>query len=165
MKRRNRRIKHERGRRISVYIKKDVSDELLMWLNNQADVGPSIIDVLEKYVKDELISVDVLRRIQVSNEEGSSKRKFDMEEEEVVKTLKTKPIDDVLTIAEEDEVAENVIINREEVFSKDHETKESKESHLIGNKKDNNKDRPPLVQDFNFLSGEGVKKSRFGDKK
>lgn len=56
------------GSNVSVYIRKDTSAQLLKWLNSQKDVGPAIVDALEKHVKGEYITIDRLRSmLEISN--------------------------------------------------------------------------------------------------
>lgn len=66
--------KYKKGDMISLYLKQKVSPELLNWINNQTDLSPSILFILEKYVKGELINADVLKNIgglQLGNFQGT----------------------------------------------------------------------------------------------
>lgn len=56
----------ERKTKISVYIRETTSDELLEWLNSQKYTGPAILNILEKYVKGQIISIDTIKALNLT---------------------------------------------------------------------------------------------------
>lgn len=62
---RNNRIK--KGSGISIYLGKTTSDTLMDWINSQDNLGPTIIDVLEKYIAGKLVYIPNLEGILAEN--------------------------------------------------------------------------------------------------
>lgn len=169
MKKNNKQPVYKKGFRMSLYIRNDVSDELISWLNRQAYAGPSILHILDKYVNGELVSVDVLKDI--GNKDGyntnicysnktkmidnASIDKYDFnentEEKEKIEG-KTKAKEDV-----REEIKENILIGNEIVEEINDAKNEQLEPTNIKDSK-----RPPLSREFSFAKKNNVK-SRFGD--
>lgn len=73
MRIRDKKTVYKRGSRISVYIKKDVSDDFLSWINNQKYAGPAIVDILNLYANGKLISIDAIKQLSVDSTNEKSK--------------------------------------------------------------------------------------------
>lgn len=51
--------KYNKGDTISIYINSDASDELIEWINAQKDIGPAIVDILDKVATNKYIHESV----------------------------------------------------------------------------------------------------------
>lgn len=97
-KSRDKNKRFERGTSMSLYIRADVSDKLLDWLNSHKEVSTAITDTLEKVVNDEYIHKSVLfeylDRMRVEGSEAENRSKS---------VEKTDPVEGVVDLDVEDD--------------------------------------------------------------
>lgn len=55
-------LRYNRTKRVSIYINKEVTDKLIIWLNEQENLGSSIINVLEKEVSGEYVNAAEMQK-------------------------------------------------------------------------------------------------------